>query len=111
VTEPREGLDSIGPLGRSVAAKIQELRTKRGMAYVDLGRRLTHAGRPIPVIGLRRIERLERRIDVDDLAAIADALGTTAARLLDPDGECRACHGAPPAGFACLSCGRAGPPP
>jgi len=36
------------------------------------------------VLGLSRIERFERRVDVDDLVALAIALGTTPTRLMLP---------------------------
>jgi transcriptional regulator with XRE-family HTH domain len=49
-----------------------------------LSRRLDEAGRPIPALGLRRIENGERRVDVDDLAALAFALGVNPNALLFP---------------------------
>jgi transcriptional regulator with XRE-family HTH domain len=87
-----------------VVANILTLRTARRLTYVELSARLTGIGWPIPVLGLRRIERGERRVDVDDLAALAEAFGVPMQRLLE-EANCTACHGAPPAGFACLACG------
>jgi transcriptional regulator with XRE-family HTH domain len=74
------------------------------MTTTRLSELLRTAGRPVHPSAITKIEQGERRIDVDDLVAIAAALGTTAAHLLEP-GSCSVCHGAPPAGFACLSCG------
>ncbi len=41
-------------------------------------------GREIPPLGLRRIESGERRVDADDLVALAVALGVTPITLLMP---------------------------
>jgi hypothetical protein len=54
------------------------------MQYKELAERLADLGRPIPVLGLRRLERGERRADADDLTALALALETTPNRLMLP---------------------------
>jgi hypothetical protein len=41
-------------------------------------------GHPIPELGLRRIEKGERRVDVDDLLALCLVLGITPVDLLVP---------------------------
>jgi hypothetical protein len=43
--------------------------------------------RPIPPLGIRRIEAGDRRVDVDDLVAIALALGVSPSTLLVPKTE------------------------
>jgi transcriptional regulator with XRE-family HTH domain len=65
---------TLGPTGRQVAANVRRLRTERKMSIATLADRLREANRPIPAIGLTRIETGERRIDVDDLIALANVL-------------------------------------
>jgi transcriptional regulator with XRE-family HTH domain len=104
VSVPRNG-NPIGPVGLAVAAKIRMLRRKRGITTNSLSELLLAAGRPIHSSAITKIEQGDRRIDIDDLAAIATALGTTATSLLEPPEACSTCHGKPKPGFACLACG------
>jgi transcriptional regulator with XRE-family HTH domain len=54
----------------------------------ELSERLAALGRPILPSGLSKIEQGTRRVDVDDLVALADALETVPSRLLrSPDGS------------------------
>jgi transcriptional regulator with XRE-family HTH domain len=87
-----------------VAENIRRLRAMRVMTYVALSRRLAVIGRPIPVLGLRRIEQGERRVDADDLVALAEVLGVEPVQLLAAP-ACNACYGAPAYGFTCNECG------
>ena len=48
------------------------LRERTNLGYAQLSRKLKEAGRAIPELGLRRIEDGDRRVDVDDLAALAE---------------------------------------
>jgi len=75
---------NIGPIGAHAAANVRTLREKRRLKYADLSRKLDELGRPIPPLGLRRIEAGERRIDVDDLAALALALEVSPLTVLLP---------------------------
>lgn len=54
------------------------------MQYKELAERLVQIGRPIPALGLRRIEAGERRVDADDLVALAIAFGVSPLTLLLP---------------------------
>lgn len=72
----------IGPTGERLAANVKELRLARRMKLDDLSRRLGELGRLIPKSGLSKIESGERRVDVDDLTALAIALQVTPNRLL-----------------------------
>ena len=74
----------IGPTGRQTSANIERLRLALGLSQRDLAARLTELGRPTPGTALSKIERGERRVDVDDLAAFAVALGVSPATLLLP---------------------------
>lgn len=55
-----------------------------GLSYAEMSRRLEDAGREIPPLGLRRLEAGERKVDVDDLFAIAFVLDVSPMRLLLP---------------------------
>lgn len=72
----------IGPTGQQVRDNIVRLREQRGMTYAEMSRRLEEAGHPIAVLGLRRIEHGERRIDVDDLTALATVFNVDPGTLL-----------------------------
>mgnify|MGYP001583050328 CR=1 FL=1 len=72
------------PVGNVLADNIRRIREGRRLTYVDLAALLADAGRPIAVLGLRRIERRERRIDVDDLLALAYVLAVAPVDLLVP---------------------------
>ena len=74
----------IGPTGLQTAKNIERLRTELGMSQRRLAEILTDLGRPTPTTALSKIERGERRVDVDDLAAIAVALGVSPTTLLLP---------------------------
>lgn len=78
--------DSSGPISEQVARAVKRLREEQRLPYTELSERLAKMGRPIPVLGLRRIERGERRVDVDDLMALARVLGVPPLMLLMPVG-------------------------
>ncbi|WP_416484413.1 helix-turn-helix domain-containing protein [Streptomyces sp. CL12] len=72
----------IGPAGIKAARNIEILRTERGLAQRELAVRVTALGRPMSNTMLSRIERAQRRCDIDDLAAIAEALRVSPLALL-----------------------------
>jgi transcriptional regulator with XRE-family HTH domain len=75
-----------GPTSRHVAANVKRLRGARGFSLVELSKQLARIGRPILPSGLNKIEQRHRSVDVDDLMALALALGVNAnALLLPPD--------------------------
>lgn len=93
-----EKKNPLGPIGENVRANIQRLRAHRGMSYRELSDRLATVGRPIPALGLSRLESGNRRVDVDDLMAFAEVFGTTPAYLMgkpqhphDRNNHCPAC--------------------
>jgi transcriptional regulator with XRE-family HTH domain len=81
---PEKKRISPGPLSDHVASAVRQHREAQRMPYTDLSERLSELGRPIPVLGLRRIEQGERRVDLDDLAALAAALGVPPILLAFP---------------------------
>ncbi|GAA3272659.1 helix-turn-helix transcriptional regulator [Streptomyces lavendulae] len=78
---------SLGPVGSTLQENVRRLREAQRLTYVELSDRLSEVGRPIPVLGLRRIERGERRVDVDDLVALALVLNVSPGSLLLPHEE------------------------
>ncbi|MEV6530517.1 helix-turn-helix transcriptional regulator [Streptomyces sp. NPDC051639] len=72
----------IGPAGQAAAQAIERLRAARGYSQRRLAARVTAVGRPMTFTQLSRIERLVRRCDIDDLMAIAAALGVPPHALL-----------------------------
>ena len=74
----------VGPAGRTLAANIKRIREAQRLTFVEVAKRLEDIGRPIAVLGLRRIEKGERRVDADDLLALAAVLGVHTVDLLVP---------------------------
>lgn len=73
------------PIQHSGETVVENVKRLRGsMQYKELSERLAAAGRPIPPLGLRRIENSERRVDVDDLMALAVVFGVSPLSLLLP---------------------------
>lgn len=77
-----EPIDSLGETGRVVARNIRTIRKARNLAYTELSARLRDRGREIPTWGLRKIESGGRRVDTDDLVALALALNVSPLALL-----------------------------
>lgn len=77
----------LGPIGVQVQQAVRDLRNARNLSYAELSRRLADLGRDIPPLGLRRIESGDRRVDVDDLAALAVALNVSPLALLLPQSD------------------------
>mgnify|MGYP001618645656 CR=1 FL=1 len=73
-----------GPTGERVRTRLVELRTERNITLRELSARLAELGRPILANGISKIEMGERRVDVDDLMALAIALDVTPNALLLP---------------------------
>jgi transcriptional regulator with XRE-family HTH domain len=74
----------IGEAGRNLIANVQHLRRVRRLSLRDLSAEMGRAGRPVLPVGLSRLENAQRRVDVDDLVALATVLGVTPADLLLP---------------------------
>jgi transcriptional regulator with XRE-family HTH domain len=76
----------VGATGQNVRANVARLRKARGWTTSKLAERMAAAGRPIPQSGVSRIELGARRVDVDDLTALAVVLGVSPSALLLPVG-------------------------
>jgi transcriptional regulator with XRE-family HTH domain len=81
MADKRNPLDLTGEI---VRANIRQRREDQNLTYAQLSRKLDKIGRKIPELGLRRIEEGNRRVDVDDLVALALVLKTAPATLLMP---------------------------
>jgi len=67
----------VSPDYRAVIAAITEAREAQGVSQRELARRLSK-----PPSFVNKIEQLERRLDVLEFIAIAEALGLTAPALI-----------------------------
>jgi transcriptional regulator with XRE-family HTH domain len=72
----------IGEAGGQVAAAVAAHRQRRGLDQAALAAAVTAAGRPMSASVLGKIESAARRVDVDDLVALAAALDVEPAQLL-----------------------------
>jgi 8-oxo-dGTP diphosphatase len=80
----KRSAEGVGPIGRRVAASLRQIRDDRRLTTAQLSALLSRLGRPILATGITKTEAGDRRIDVDDLVALAVALDTTPNRLLLP---------------------------
>jgi transcriptional regulator with XRE-family HTH domain len=74
----------IGGVGRNVIANIEQLRHARGLSFRGLSEHLGAIGRPILPSALHLLSHGKRRVDADDLVALAQVLGVSPADLLAP---------------------------
>ncbi|WP_307706132.1 helix-turn-helix domain-containing protein [Streptomyces sp. V1I6] len=99
-------------MSRIVGQNIKRLREARRMSGQQLAALVQEKGQPLSRFAVSQIELgrnskgTPRAVTVDDLVALAVALEVRPEQLLiEP--SCVACFDAPPAGFACRSCGAA----
>lgn len=72
----------IGEVGARLAAEVTAHRQRRGWDQAELATRVSDTGRPMSPSVLGKVEAAARRVDVDDLAALARALEVEVAELL-----------------------------
>lgn len=72
----------LGPTGERTAENFKDLREQSGASLRSLSTKLDEIGRPIPPASLMKIEKRTRRVDVDDLMALALVLDVSPNRLL-----------------------------
>lgn len=80
----RERGNPPGPTCEHVAANLKRIREAQGLGLRPLADKVKALGREISPSGISKIETGIRRVDVDDLAVLAYALGTTPVELLTP---------------------------
>ncbi|GAB3995294.1 hypothetical protein GCM10029992_12170 [Glycomyces albus] len=76
-----------GPTAEHVAENVRRIRTARGLSTNQLSALLARAGHPIAQSSISNIEAGRRRVDVDDLVALAVALDVNPSALLLPFNE------------------------
>jgi transcriptional regulator with XRE-family HTH domain len=72
----------LGDVGEHVAEAVSMLRRRRGWDQRTLAEHVAEAGRSMTASVVGKIEAGTRRVDSDDLVALAVALGVAPARLL-----------------------------
>lgn len=72
----------IGEAGEHLAAAVAKHRQARGWDQPYLAKLVTESGRPMSSSVLGKVESGGRRVDVDDLVALAAAFGIPSAQLL-----------------------------
>ncbi len=81
-------VETASPVAARVGANIRHFRALRGVSVRELSARLGELGRPILPSGITKLEKGGRRVDVDELIALAVALGVNPnALLLLPYGQ------------------------
>lgn len=88
----------LGATGETVRENIKRIRAELRMPVPELSAKLGELGRTIPPLGIRRIESGERRVDADDLVALAVALDVSPLTLLMPPTGSRTEEVSSPAG-------------
>ncbi|MFE0844904.1 helix-turn-helix domain-containing protein [Streptomyces rochei] len=76
--------NELGPSGGRVAENIKQQREALPLTTEQLAERVTAFGRPMRANTITKIEKKQRRVDVDDLVALALALRTSVNALLLP---------------------------
>lgn len=72
----------IGPVGHTVRGQVAKIRADKHLLLRDLVDRLADYGRPMGYSTISEIEHGRRRVDVDDLVALATVLGVSPLELL-----------------------------
>jgi transcriptional regulator with XRE-family HTH domain len=79
-----EKKNPLGPVGEYLRRNVERIREARGLNKKDLSDAVAGLGRPIPPLGISRVEAGTRRVDADDLVALAIALNVSPNALLLP---------------------------
>lgn len=74
----------MGSSSKRVAANLRHIRREHDVTTAALSQRLASIGHPIADTGITKTEKEDRRVDADDLVALALALGVTPNTLLLP---------------------------
>jgi transcriptional regulator with XRE-family HTH domain len=74
----------IGRTGQTVRSNVKRLRSAQGLTLREMATRLAVAERPLSINSINEIESGARRVDVDDLMALAIALQVNPNSLLLP---------------------------
>jgi transcriptional regulator with XRE-family HTH domain len=98
---PGQRVEIAVPLSRQVGLLVRQLRKDRNLSQAEFARLCEVANATITLA-----EGGKRNISLKLLVRFSAVLGVPPWRLLMPrNGDCRWCHGAPPAGWECIECG------
>lgn len=75
---------ATAPVGARIGSNVRRLRLEEGLELRKLSDQLAEVGHPISLGQLSKLELGQRRVDVDDLVALAMVLNVTPSRLLLP---------------------------
>lgn len=78
---PKRSSD-IGPAGEALASRLKALREERRLTTEQLATLVTEIGQPMRGTAITKIEKKQRRVDADDLVALALALNVSPLALL-----------------------------
>lgn len=73
-----------GPISGYVVENVKRLRAQQRWSFAEFSEQMKRVGRPMLGSGLHRLEQGKRRIDVDDIVALAAALDVSPISLLMP---------------------------
>lgn len=82
MTDTRQRGNAPGTAAEAVAENVGIFRRRLRMRQEDLAVELAKVGRPIPLRSVSKIESGLRRVDVDDLLALAAVLHVSTDELL-----------------------------
>lgn len=109
-------MDAYEISGR-VIQNVRALRSSQNLSMRDLARRCATLGFPFlneaklwNLVGRTKegvVREARKGVRIDEVFALANALGVPFEHLIAHH-ECQVCHGAPPAGFVCGTCGAGG---
>jgi transcriptional regulator with XRE-family HTH domain len=73
--------------GAVAAARLRAIRKASGLSLREVAERLAEVGHPLNLTGVSKLENGTRRMDVDDLTALAAVLRVSPATLLMPEAD------------------------
>lgn len=83
-TTGQSQMPAPGPIGHNLIAALRELLEARGLSFNRASAALEELGRTLPPLAFSRTMKGERRIDVDELVALAVLLDVNPSALLFP---------------------------
>lgn len=83
VSRPRRA-NELGPTGGRLAENVKAIRERLPLTTEQLAERVTGLGRPMRANTITKIEKGQRRVDIDDAVALAVALDVNLSTLVLP---------------------------
>jgi transcriptional regulator with XRE-family HTH domain len=82
-SRPRRA-NELGPTGARLAENVKVIRERLPLTTEQLAERVTSLGRPMRANTITKIEKAQRRVDIDDAVALAIALRVNLSTLVLP---------------------------